>query len=98
MNKSKKVIYRFLNKKFPDIQKVDYGGFVDFEDKNSKLLVRFTKGVYNGLEFNLDFIEELLNIFNIEEDDLRLAILSWLQDEKGLEFPGGIRAEKYMRI
>lgn len=98
MNNNKKVIYRFLDKKFPDIQKVDYGGFIDFEDKNAKLLVRFTKGVYNGLEFNLDFIEELLDIFNIEEDDLRFAVLSWLQDEKGLEFPGGVRAEKYMRI
>jgi hypothetical protein len=92
-----KFIYKFLEKKFPEIDKVDYGGFVDFENRDTKLLVRITKGVYNGLEFNLDFLEEMLELFNIEEEDLRFAILSWLQDVKGFTFPNGIRAEKYMR-
>lgn len=93
-----KFIYKYLEKQFPDIDKVDYGGFVDFEDRDTKLLVRITKGVANGLEFNLDFLEQMMELFNIEEEQLRLAILSWLQDVKGFTFPGGIRAEKYMGL
>lgn len=96
MSAKYKSIYKFLDKKYPEIDKVDYGGFIDFEDKNLKVILRYTKGVYNRLDFDLDLIDDMSDRFAIDNYDARIAILSWLQDEKGLEFPGGYRGEKFM--
>lgn len=89
-------LYKFLDKKYPNIDKVDYGGFIDFEDQTTKVLVRYTKGVYNRLAFNLDFVDEIVDLFGIDEYEAKIGILQWLQDEKNLEFPGGYRGEKFM--
>lgn len=96
MDKKYNFLYKFFDKKFPGIDKADYGGFIDFEDKDANVLLRYTKGVYNRLSFNLEFIDDVQQRFNLEDYDIRIAILKWLQDEKKLEFPGGFRGEIFM--